>query len=160
RMRDSTTADDTRSAPRAPRRLRWPRAGTIAGTLGLLVAACTTPAPPGGGHPGDDPPPAYADGWSAVHADAANTDYSPVGVRAGDSLAWERRIEGRIRFGPLPWTMNLGPTHAPDGRLCLTSTWTGCHLRALDGATGELEWCNADLDVLTAVSSPLLDRDG
>ena len=159
-MRDSTTADDTRSARRAPRRLRWPRAGTIAGTLGLAVAACTTPAPPGGGHPGDDPPPAYAEGWSAVHADAANTDYSPVEVPADVSLAWEQRIEGSIRIGPLPWTINLGPTHAPDGRLFLTSTATGCHLRALDGATGELEWCNADLDVLTAVSSPLLDRDG
>lgn len=104
--------------------------------------------------------PAYAPGWSAVHADAANTDFSPVAVGDDLELAWSIRIEGSIRIGPLPWTINLGPTIDPSGRVFLTSTEPGCHLRAVDGATGELVWCDESLDLFTVVSSPLLDRDG
>ena len=49
----------------------------------------------------------YAPGWSAVHADGGNTDYSPVEGAADVALAWERHFEGSVRIGPLPWTINL-----------------------------------------------------
>lgn len=103
---------------------------------------------------------AYAPGWSAVHADGANTDYSSVEPSADVTLAWARRFEGSIRIGPLPWTINVGPTVDPQGRVYLTSTVPGCHLQALDGTTGETLWCSTDLDLFAVVSSPLLDRDG
>jgi outer membrane protein assembly factor BamB len=136
---------------------RIPVALAFAFVLPLVMAGCCT-RPPGGGPPATES--AYAESWSAVHADAANTDYSPVEVAADVGLVWEQRIEGTIRIGPLPWTINLGPTVDPEGRMYLTSTAAGCHLRALDGATGELVWCDPDLDLFTVVSSPLLDRDG
>jgi outer membrane protein assembly factor BamB len=140
------------------------RRGPALLATGLLVAAgCTGAEPssiPATSEPDPAPVTAYADGWSAVHADAANTDYSPIEVGDDLELAWDIRIEGSIRIGPLPWTINLGPTIDPSGRVFLTSTEPGCHLRALDGATGELVWCDEALDLFTVVSSPLLDRDG
>jgi putative pyrroloquinoline-quinone binding quinoprotein len=108
----------------------------------------------------DGPVSPYASSWAAVHADAANTDYSPVDPGADVALAWEEHIDGGLRVGPLPWTINLGPTLDPDGNLYLTSSEPGCHLRSLDGATGELRWCAADIDLLAVSSSPLIDRDG
>jgi outer membrane protein assembly factor BamB len=108
----------------------------------------------------DGPTSPYAPSWAAVHADAANTDYSPVDPGADVALAWDEHIDGSLRIGPLPWTINLGPTLDPDGNLYLTSSQRGCHLRSLDGATGELRWCAADIDLLAVSSSPLIDRDG
>lgn len=133
------------------------RAGTLAG-LAALIVGCSHP-PPGPG-PGPDPVSAYAPGWSAVHADNANTDYSPVEGAAGVTLAWQRQFEGSISIGPLRWTINLGPTIDPDGRVYLTSSTTGCHLQALDGATGETLWCSPEVDLFAVVSSTLIDRDG
>lgn len=104
--------------------------------------------------------PAYAPGWSAVHADGANTDFSPVAGAADLTLAWERRFAGSVMIGPLPWTINLGPTIAPDGRVYLTSTMLGCHLQAIDGASGETLWCSPDLGLFAVTSSPLIDRQG
>lgn len=106
------------------------------------------------------PLPAYAPGWSAVHADGSNTDYSPVVGAANVTLLWARRFEGSIRIGPLPWTINLGPTVAPDGQVYLTSTVLGCHLQALDGATGATRWCATDVGLFAVASSPLIDREG
>jgi outer membrane protein assembly factor BamB len=96
---------------------------------------------------------AYAPGWSAVHADAANTDYSPVPGAPRLRLAWERRLPGGI---------NLGPTIDPSGRVYVThnANAPGCHLHVLDGATGEEIWCSAEVDRFAVASSPLLDRDG
>ncbi len=105
-------------------------------------------------------PPAAAPGWSAVHADGANTDYLAVDGAADVTLAWERRFPGSIQIGPLPWTINLGPTIAPDGQMYLTSTMIGCHLQALDSATGATRWCAPELGLMTVASSPLIDRDG
>lgn len=122
------------------------------------------------GDPGADPDPgpgaepgaasAYAPGWSAVHADSANTDYSPVAGAADLTLAWHRDFTGSVHVGPLEWTINLGPTIGPDGRVYLTSTVEGCHLQALDGATGETLWCSAEVDRYAVSSSTLIDRDG
>lgn len=103
---------------------------------------------------------AYAPSWSAVHADAANSDYSPVEPASDVAERWSIAIEGSMRIGPLPWTINLGPTSDPDGNLYVTSTESGCHLQALDGRTGERRWCAADMDLFTVVSSPLIDHDG
>lgn len=102
----------------------------------------------------------YAPSWSAVHADPANTDYSPVQPAPALERAWTVHIEGTVDVGPLPWTINLGPTSDPDGNLYVTSTEDGCHLRAVEGATGELRWCAEALDLLAVVSSPTIDEDG
>ena len=95
---------------------------------------------------------AYAPGWSTIHADAANTDYSPVTGAADLTLAWQRNMGGSI---------NVGATIDPDGRVYVTtSATTGCHLHALDGTTGATVWCSDLVDRLAVVSSPLLDADG
>jgi outer membrane protein assembly factor BamB len=122
----------------------------------VLVAGCS----PGRSDPAPEPVSPYAPGWSAVHADAGNTDYSPVEGPSDVTLAWHRDFEGSVRIGPLEWTINLGPTIDPDGRVYLTSTVEGCHLRALDGATGDTLWCSAQVDRYAVSSSTLLDRDG
>lgn len=147
------------------------RSLVVAVAVACLAVACSgddetgSPATaPGSAPPGTtalaEEASAYAESWSAVHADAANTDHSPVAGPDDLAVRWERRIEGSMRIGPLPWTINLGPTVAPDGRLFVTSTQTGCHLQALDGETGETLWCAPDLDLFAVVSSPVLDRDG
>ncbi len=96
---------------------------------------------------------AYAPGWSAVHADAANTDYAPVQGLRDLTLAWETRLDGAI---------NLGPTIDPAGRVYVTdnSNDAGCHLHVLDGATGATVWCSTAVDRFAVASSPVLDRDG
>ncbi|MCH1932507.1 hypothetical protein L9G16_20385, partial [Shewanella sp. A25] len=61
----------------------------LAAASALVLAACATPAPA--------PPPAasaYGPGWSAAHADAANTDYLAVPGARDLELAWSRRFEG------------------------------------------------------------------
>jgi outer membrane protein assembly factor BamB len=113
-------------------------------------------------HPPSAPTPvsAYGPGWSAVHADGRNSDYSAIPAASDVTLRWSVRIEGSLRVGPLPWTINLGPTVGPEGNLYVTSTAPGCHLRALDAATGEERWCAGELDLFAVVSSPLVDREG
>ncbi|HEY8544396.1 MAG TPA: PQQ-binding-like beta-propeller repeat protein [Acidimicrobiales bacterium] len=128
----------------------------LAGAVG--ATACTPPPPP----PPPDPAPAspYAEGWSAVHADAANTDYSPIEGAADVTLAWQRDFEGSIHIGPLEWTINLGPTVDPENRVYLTSTVADCPLQAIDGATGETLWCTTEVDQYAVSSSTLIDREG
>lgn len=96
---------------------------------------------------------AYAPGWSAVHADASNSDYTPLEGARRLTLAWQRQLPGGI---------NLGPTIDPTGRVFVTqgSASVDCHLHALDGKTGEELWCSAEVDQFAVASSPLLDRDG
>ncbi len=103
---------------------------------------------------------AYGEGWPAVHADAANSDYSPVAGSNDLELAWQRHFNGSVRVGGLPWTINLGPTSTSDGQLYLTSSVTGCHLQALDAASGATRWCAPQVGQLAVASSPLLDTDG
>lgn len=131
------------------------RAAAVAALM-VLVAGCSHPPP----DPSPGPASPYAPSWSAVHADAANTDHSPVAGAADLTLAWQRSFEGSITIGPLRWTINLGPTIDPDGRLYLTSSVTGCHLQAIDGATGETSWCSPEVDLFAVVSSTLIDREG
>ena len=101
------------------------------------------------------PPPEspYGPGWSAVHADAANTDYSPIRGATDLKLAWQIRLDGAI---------NLGPTSDDRGRVYVTdnSNDAACHLHVLDGATGDTLWCSSEVDRFAVASSPLLDRDG
>jgi len=94
---------------------------------------------------------AYGPGWSAVHADAANTDYHQGDGPGELKLAWSRSFGGMI---------NLGPTADAAGRIYFTSSGSGCRLHALDGATGKTLWCSDVVDKLAVASSPLLDRDG
>jgi outer membrane protein assembly factor BamB len=121
------------------------------------LVACSPPPVP---EPDPTPESPYAEGWSAVHADAANSDRSPVAGADDLSQAWHRDFEGSVHIGPLEWTINLGPTVGPDGRVHLTSTVEGCHLQVLDGATGETIWCSTEVDRYAVSSSTLLDRDG
>jgi outer membrane protein assembly factor BamB len=93
----------------------------------------------------------YATGWSAVHADAANSDYHPQQGAADLKLAWSRTFKGMI---------NLGPTSDGAGRLFITSSGSGCRLHALDRATGRSIWCSDVVDKLAVASSPLVDRAG
>lgn len=142
------------------------RARPLGAAALVVLAACTAGAGPEA-QPRPRPAPTattstspYAASWSAVHADAANTDYSPVEGPDRLGLRWERRIEGSMSIGPLPWTINLGATVDPEGRLFVTTTEPGCHLHALDGATGETLWCAPDIDVLAVASGPLIDAEG
>jgi outer membrane protein assembly factor BamB len=140
---------------------------TTAALLVALLATCSSSSDDDrGGADGRGPQAdtevidAYARGWAAVHADGANTDYSGVEGASDLALAWQRSFDGSIDIGPLAWTINLGPTIGPDGRVYLTSTTEGCHLQALDGETGETLWCSPEVDVFAVMSSPLVDRDG
>src|SRR5690606_26298535 len=111
--------EQPRGAPTA-----WRRLGRVIGAAivaATVAAGCSGSgggeASPSGGDEGEASPPAaastYGDGWSAVHADAANTDYAAVEGPADVSLAWERSFDG---------TINLGATVSPDGRVHVTST--------------------------------------
>ncbi len=101
----------------------------------------------------------YLDGWSVVHADHANTNYVSVDGPADVELLWGRKLQGSVYIGPLPWTINLGPTVDAD-QVYVSSTVTGCYLQALDAATGETRWCAQDLDPFAVASAPSLDQDG
>ena len=129
----------------------------------LVAGACTgSGSGSGSDEAGDDRGAAspYAPGWSAVHADAANSDHAAVEGPANVEPAWTRQLDGDMRIGDLEWTINLGPTSDPDGQLYVTSTVPGCHLQALDAATGETRWCAEQVALPAVVSSPLVDEDG
>lgn len=94
----------------------------------------------------------YGPGWSAVHADAGNSDYSPVRGARDLTLAWSRSFVGNI---------NLGATSDPLGQVYVTlNAPVGCHLYALDSATGDTIWCSDEVDRFSSISSPLIDTDG
>lgn len=95
--------------------------------------------------------PPYGGGWSAAHADAANSDYAPVEGAKDLTLAWSRRLGGMI---------NLGATTDTAGRVYVTNSGEGCHLHVLAARTGETLWCSDKLDRLAVSSSPLLDDQG
>jgi outer membrane protein assembly factor BamB len=117
---------------------RLPRAALAvlaAAVLGALLGGCNY----------------YAPGWSAVHADSRNSDYSPVAGASDVELAWHQSFAGAI---------NLGPTHAPSGDVYVTSTETGCHLAALDPETGARRWCSPEVDRFAVISSPVVDQEG
>jgi len=94
---------------------------------------------------------AYGPGWSAVHADAANSDYHPRPGPSDLTLGWSRSFDGMI---------NLGPTSDGKGRVYVTTSGTGCRLHALDRATGKTIWCSDTVGRLAVSSAPLLDRQG
>lgn len=93
----------------------------------------------------------YGPGWSAAHADAANSDYADILGARDLALAWSRTLGGMI---------NLGATTDAQGRVFVTSSGAGCRLHALSAATGETLWCSDRLDRLAVSSSPLLDNEG
>jgi outer membrane protein assembly factor BamB len=134
----------------------------VALALTLLAASCTNggPAAPPADAKDAVAPSAYGPGWSTVHADGANSDYSSVAGPDDVTLAWDRDLEGSVQIGPLEWTINLGATIGDDGRAYVTSTVEGCHLQAFDTTTGETLWCSTEVDRYAVASSPLLDRDG
>lgn len=114
----------------------------------LSLAACANSASPVSQKGGAG---AYAAAWSAVHADAANSDYHPRRGAADLTLAWSRTFDGMI---------NLGPTSDGIGRLFITTSGAGCRLHALDRATGRSIWCSEVVDRLAVASSPLIDSTG
>lgn len=93
----------------------------------------------------------YAPGWSAIHADSRNSDYSPVAGADNLELAWHQPFTG---------TINVGATFDERGQALVTTTETGCHLAALDLATGARRWCSPAVDRFAVISSALVDLDG
>lgn len=94
---------------------------------------------------------AYGPGWSAVHADGANTDYSPLPGPDDVALAWQRQLPGSI---------NLGATSDAEGRVYVTTNSTGCVLHVLDPVDGSTIWCSDEVDRFGVLSAPLIDREG
>lgn len=118
---------------------------------GALILGCSTQDPAQSSDQGSVAK-TYGDGWSAVHADAGNTDYSPIIGSRNLKLAWHRVFAGNV---------NLGPTSDPWGQTYVTvNALVGCALYALNSETGETVWCSREVDRFAAVSSPLIDRDG
>lgn len=114
----------------------------LTSSLGVAVA---------GYAPASAPQDAYADGWAAVHADAANSDYHRGHGPAKLALRWSRRFDGMI---------NLGPTSDGSGYVFVTTSGATCRLHALYRATGETAWCSGEVDRMAVASSPLLGRNG
>ena len=93
----------------------------------------------------------YAPGWSGIHADGRNSDYSPIAGADDLVPAWQQAFAG---------TINVGATFDERGQVLVTSTETGCHLAALDLATGARRWCSPVVDRFAVISSALVDLDG
>lgn len=93
----------------------------------------------------------YGKGWSAVHADGSNSDYSAIPGPRNVTLAWQHKFEGSI---------NLGPTNDETGRVYITTNSEGCHLYVLDNKSGEIIWCTEEVNRFAVASSALLDREG
>ncbi|WP_353719850.1 PQQ-binding-like beta-propeller repeat protein [Dyadobacter sp. 676] len=114
---------------------------------GLLLAGCKTSEPDGAGQLD----PAYGPGWSAVHADSRNSDYSPMQGPRKVVPAWQRKFEG---------TINLGPTTGKQGHVYLTTNAGDCHLYAMDPRTGKTIWCSNEVNKFAVASSALVDAQG
>ncbi|MBN1664747.1 MAG: PQQ-binding-like beta-propeller repeat protein [Deltaproteobacteria bacterium] len=93
----------------------------------------------------------YGQGWSAVHADGSNSDYSPVPGARDLELAWSREFAGGAIY--------LGATSDDAGRVFVTTTAPGCHFYALRQATGETLWCSDQVNRSAVASAALLDRN-
>lgn len=117
----------------------------------LLLASVAASSPPDPARAVTGPASVYGTGWSTAHADARNSDHSPVSGARNLTLAWQRSFSGSIY---------LGATNDAAGRVFVTTNGTGCHLHALDGATGSTIWCSSAVDAEAIASSALLDRDG
>ena len=118
----------------------------IIALLFYLLCACSDSVPP------ISPPDSgnvYGTGWSATHGDAGNTDFSKTEIPKQVGLSWFRKFEG---------TINLGASVGDDGTIYITTSGDGCHLYALDPATGETKWCNDDLNEFAVASGVLIDR--
>lgn len=94
---------------------------------------------------------AYGKGWSAVHADARNSDYSPMHGPRNVEFSWQIKFDG---------TINLGATSDENGRVYITTSADGCHLYALNSNTGETIWCTDEVNKYAVASSALLDNEG
>lgn len=92
----------------------------------------------------------YGAGWSATHGDAGNTDFSKTAIPKQVELSWFRKFDG---------TINLGASFGDDGTVYITTSGEGCHLYALDEATGKTKWCNDDLNEFAVASGVLIDRN-
>lgn len=91
----------------------------------------------------------YGGGWSAVHSDSRNSDYSEVKGGSKVSLLWQRKFGG---------TINLGPTTDTKGRVYVTTSAAGCHLFALDSRNGKELWCTDKVNKFAVASSALIDN--
>lgn len=92
----------------------------------------------------------YGTGWSATHADGANTDFSETNIPGQVELAWYKKFDG---------TINLGPSFGDDGTVFITTSGEGCHLYALDPVTGDTKWCSPKLNEFAVASGVLIDKD-
>lgn len=125
---------------------RW-----LATMVAVASSGCGSSVPPPSA-PSSGKANPYGPGWSAVHADAANSDYSAIPGARNLTLAWKRSFIGNI---------NLGATSDTAGHVFVTlNSPIGCHLFALDSATGETVWCSDEVDRFASISSPTLDDQG
>ncbi|MGN6211119.1 outer membrane protein assembly factor BamB family protein [Parafilimonas sp.] len=91
----------------------------------------------------------YGGGWSAVHSDSRNSDYSEAKGGHKVSLIWHKKFDG---------TINLGPSADTRGRVYVTTSGPGCHLFALDARNGNELWCTDKINKFAVASSVLIDN--
>lgn len=112
-----------------------------------LLFCCSDSVPEISPPDSEDP---YGRGWSATHADGANSDFSKIPVPRNVALSWLRKFDG---------TINLGASSGKDGTIYITTTAAGCHLYALDPKTGETKWCSENVSEFAVASGVLVDSD-
>jgi outer membrane protein assembly factor BamB len=137
---------------------KFGRAALVAAVAVVIGAGSCAPSTADKSHLRADaaPPPVSAadagSGWSSVHADGANSDFTPQPGARSLEPAWSRTFDGNI---------NLGATTSPDGSVYVTTnSGPGCHLHVLDLETGATRWCSDEVDRFASISGVLLDRQG
>lgn len=89
-----------------------------------------------------------AGGWPGIHADARNSDTSPVTGSRDISLAWSRPIGGPVA---------AYASVAANGQIFLTSrTEKGCNLFSFQIESGRKRWCR-QLNPGVVASTPVVD---
>lgn len=127
-------------------------------TSGSKSQATSLPGSPAPSAVGDGG--SYGPGWSAVHADGTNSNYSRVEAPARLTPAWQRDLHGPVQFNGIDWAINLGATSGRHGLVYLTSSVDGCHFMALDVSTGATRWCAGGVGLSAIGSSGLVDTEG
>jgi outer membrane protein assembly factor BamB len=133
------------------------RLGTVATVAALVAAATLGSAPVARAVPGPLATGVYApSGWPTIHADARNSDTSPVTGSATMVQGWTTTVGG---------TTPAYASIAPDGTVYVTSNRAvGCHLIALDGVTGAPRCLSVSPlyqpGPYAFASTPLIDVDG
>lgn len=94
-------------------------------------------------------------GWPTIHGDARNSDTSPAPGFTHLEALWTRALAGNIA---------AAATIDSEGQVYVTTTGDssddGCHLFAIDLATGADRWCSSQVNEWAVGSSVLIDIEG